>query len=1388
MAPGLPFSEFLQALRARDVQVGVREHQRLLRLLTLAGDSLRRDELRAAVAALLGHDRIKAQTVREIFDAHFTEGGDGDDVTVAELRRMKPTAAGLGAVEAATAGTPGAAGPIVAPSGPARLAGQASSVQSGRRRLIQVLLASVLFAGLGLGLSRLLGIGTSASLGADSGIPDAGPSADLAPSASNASEPPDLGPPADPPDGVIDDPPDLPKLPPVLHYGKPAAAGGALFLLAALFSYLHRRRQRQRDLAFRQANEGLSALPGPHRYQLDLPGLSPPIPREDIEELAVLLCRQAATRGQGNRLDGERTTRHIGRTGLLTRLYLNPRRTRRTLLVLLDTDHHTRRFTRSITALLTGLSRQGVPLTLRYFCGSAERLAETPQGPTQPRDEALRPFQGHPLLIISTGDRVRTRSGMASWVPVLAREFPRRSWLHPAPLRQLWPSLLLKRRFPFPVRPLCRAGFLAVAADLSVDPGVLPPPVKEPRPVPERDLRRLMRLLCLWPGADALLAEWLRQRHCPEVPPQGLLQILAGGLDPTFATMRFSPEELSQLIDELRVLEPGRDEVVRQDLLRVLNRSKPAEGSAAHLYWQRDCALQEIYIHDADGSFGTMRRAVARLSSLARGVLWPDLLEDLGRLGVPGAPRPLGKPTVPIAPPVARELERDVVHLVVAMAEGRGPLKGQGGSPSLPPPGGPWPWPSWQELAFGASLAAACWLGVWGLGLVPRELREHRQLYQLKVVAHDESGATLLVRGLPGAPRDAKLVGLKDENRSVTLRADSTAEVRLPTDPQPRLYHIRAPLDGPRLAHSNQVRVPGQALPAYGQLNLHFISRKGQDLGPVPYRVTDSTGQSRNGHAGQPLRVRAGTEAISAQVPGYEAVAQDVQVPENETYTLSIIDEGPPIEMDTRPARLTLKIFPPLVPKEVRINGVPWDGRVLSLQPGRVRMAIDSPYYDPPKGLTLGPGEDKTYAFPAQPVYWVVRLRVKAPIFGIGSTMFGGVQFAASRIAAPGTRVTVLPTRVEPEFREWRGQDQGMIHVVLTAPGYQSKEVELPIQPGRTETQELELQLVPEVRTGTVLVSAEAGAEVLVDGLPRGLVPAVVHNLGEGEHEVEVHRALAPPWKKTVRVVAGQDTRVPVDPLQPSSSIPVPGKMVLIRAGKVRVGEVDHRVLQGLPHINLTGVADRTKVVDKYKTYQPHEVDLGSYWMDITEVTVAAYRDCVEKKQCKKPYINVNESCNWGRAGREDHPINCVDWNEARNYCQKVGKRLPTEKEWEYAARGPKGWIYPWGNEWSAKKACIDHRGGTCKAGQFQDGAFGLKDMAGNVEEWTESNYCEDYSLNTCSDSSHHVVRGGSWHPDEYDGQQKARADYREYFGGALPPRYWFDYLGFRCAGHPWAL
>ena len=194
---------------------------------------------------------------------------------------------------------------------------------------------------------------------------------------------------------------------------------------------------------------------------------------------------------------------------------------------------------------------------------------------------------------------------------------------------------------------------------------------------------------------------------------------------------------------------------------------------------------------------------------------------------------------------------------------------------------------------------------------------------------------------------------------------------------------------------------------------------------------------------------------------------------------------------------------------------------------------------------------------------------------------------------------------------------------------------------------------------------------------------------------------------------------------------------------------------------------------------KPSKADVATFSMDRTEVSVAEYRKCVAGGACKAPTeISLDhKSCNFQMTDHEDHPINCVYHDEAAAYCKSVGKRLPKLEEWELAAAGPEGRVFPWGNDKATKDiACYSQTGGTCKIGSHPKGntPSGIQDLAGNVYEETEVQDCIGTPpAGTPCRQSFDLLMGGTWNKFESDSVKSKKVGQTV----GTPP----ETIGFRC-------
>jgi len=260
----------------------------------------------------------------------------------------------------------------------------------------------------------------------------------------------------------------------------------------------------------------------------------------------------------------------------------------------------------------------------------------------------------------------------------------------------------------------------------------------------------------------------------------------------------------------------------------------------------------------------------------------------------------------------------------------------------------------------------------------------------------------------------------------------------------------------------------------------------------------------------------------------------------------------------------------------------------------------------------------------------------------------------------------------------------------------------------------------------------------------------------------------------TLEIVRPSPTPQPLPTPVNTQVRPKDGKvMVLIPAGEFLMGSVE---------------SDRLAEEDELPQ---RPVYLDAYWIDKTEISNVQYQLCVEDGACSPPRSQ-------GSRFEDSHqPVVGVDWHQADAYCQWSGGRLPSEAEWEKAARGTDGRIYPWGDRFDGTRlnfcdaGCVadwkdrrinDGYSYTAPVGNYPRGAspFGVLDMSGNVWEWTADWYDAGYYSRAAArnptgppSGEQRVVRGGSWY--YYGKNLRAANRHRD------APTYRYDNIGFRC-------
>jgi len=299
----------------------------------------------------------------------------------------------------------------------------------------------------------------------------------------------------------------------------------------------------------------------------------------------------------------------------------------------------------------------------------------------------------------------------------------------------------------------------------------------------------------------------------------------------------------------------------------------------------------------------------------------------------------------------------------------------------------------------------------------------------------------------------------------------------------------------------------------------------------------------------------------------------------------------------------------------------------------------------------------------------------------------------------------------------------------------------------------------------------------------------------------------ATPIVIVVTATPGPDTDTPVPPTPtpvvivvtatqvPPTRIPTPtpglSEMVRIPAGSFIQGSTVDQVndaYESCIRDDKPNLCWRSALDDELPQ---HEVYLDEFYIDQYEVTNAQYGECVKAGFCNppSPLSSNTHSSYFDNPSYANYPVIYVTWYDADRYCRWAGKRLPTEAEWEKAARGPNGLLWPWGDFFDQDRGNVRPGGvepdtrDTTPVGYYPEGArpYGVMDMVGNVWEWVADWYDESYYQVSSirnpqgpSSGDKKAFRGGSWNSNIGGARSASRA-------GTPPDGRYFD-IGFRCA------
>ncbi len=410
-----------------------------------------------------------------------------------------------------------------------------------------------------------------------------------------------------------------------------------------------------------------------------------------------------------------------------------------------------------------------------------------------------------------------------------------------------------------------------------------------------------------------------------------------------------------------------------------------------------------------------------------------------------------------------------------------------------------------------------------------------------------------------------------------------------------------------------------------------------------------------------------------------------------------------------------------------------------------------------------------------------------APVAAAQAT---GLLKIASTPPGAGINIDNAPYGNAP--RTVPGLSAGDHVVTLSLEGYEPVESIVTVKTRQT----VALAKTLKEQQGQIEIRSEpGGANAFLDGKYAGKTPVAVKAIKTGVHEVKITLKSYRDYSETVQVAAGALAQVSaaleglpgtltVNSSPSGASVTVNGQNVgqtpwtgEVDAGDATIDllldgyEPQQKMARVIPGSGLSVSATLKKAViiematipaGKFYYHRPNPIweesvqliGLPTFKIDLTEVTVEQFERCVRSGACKSKGLNISsidvedsKKCNWSKKNRKKHPMNCVNWGDAKTYCEWAGKRLPTAWEWQKAARGTADdRTYPWGEqEPTCDRTIMSQDGLGCgKIATWPvcskpngNSPYGLCDMAGNVWEWTADWYDDK--------QDRRIILGGAW-------------------------------------------